>query len=47
MLSFNVRSLCDWNRRVSLSNSLKIMDYDILCITQTWLTKDIKDAELF
>ena len=46
MLCLNVRSILDINRRIALSNAILQTDYDILCLTETWLVKEIPDKAL-
>ena len=43
----NVRSLIDESRRRNLSNFVAKNSIDILFLTETWLTEDFKDAELY
>ena len=45
-MTFKTRSL-DINSRTKFSNTLNTHDYDILCLTETWLTCDIPSAALF
>jgi hypothetical protein len=42
----NVRSLKSKNRRLALSTAILTMGTDVIILTETWLTKDILDAEL-
>ena len=47
ILTFNARSLLDLNRRTKFSNSLNTHDFDLICRTENWLTKDIPSSKLF
>ena len=48
MLIYNVRSILDFKRRTDFANAVNACDhYDILCLTETWLTDDIPDSGLF
>ena len=47
MLSFNVRSLMKFERRLKFSDCLSTRRYDILCLTETWLTPDVQNYSLF
>ena len=47
LLSFNVRSLLDPKRRAALANCLLPLDYDILCLTETWLTENVSNFSIF
>ena len=47
LLSFNVRSLLDHKRRAALANCLLPIDYDILCLTETWLTENLSNFSIF
>ena len=46
-LLFNVRSVLDIERRMALSNALISSNYDILCLTETWLTSHVPDEAVF
>ena len=46
-MTFNTRGLVDINSRTKFSNTLNTHDYDILCLTERWLTCDIPSAALF
>ena len=46
-MSFNTRSILDINRRIKLSNIILSNDYDIICLSETWLTENIPDNALF
>ena len=46
-MTFKTRSLADINSRTKFSNTLNTHDYDILCLSETWLTCDIPSAALF
>ena len=47
ILSFNVRSLLDFQRRQIFANEIAKRNYDVLCLTETWLTSDVLDNALF
>ena len=47
MLTFNTRRILDINRRMKLSNAIENSEYDISCLCETWLTKDVTTASLF
>ena len=47
LLSFNVRSLLDHKRRAALANCLLPLDYDILCLTETWLNENVSSFSIF
>ena len=47
MLTFNTRSILDINRRMKLSNAIANSEYDIICLCETWLTKDVTTVSLF
>ena len=40
-----MRSLLDFQRRQNFAN--EIANYDVLCLTETWLTSDVPDNALF
>ena len=45
MLTFNVTSLLSLERRMAFSNAT--LKYDLLCLTETWLTKHVPNTTLF
>ena len=47
ILTFNTRSLVNSSRLVSLSNFVFTNNFDIICLSKTWLTINISDSELF
>ena len=42
----NTRSLLNITRRYKLSNAVTLFDYNIVCLTETWLTKNFESSEL-
>ena len=44
---YNVRSLLKLDRRLGFAKALKLTTYDIILLTETWLTEDLKSEELF
>ena len=47
MLTFNTRSILDINRRMKFSNAIANSEYNIICLCETWLTKNVTTASLF
>ena len=47
MLCYNIRCLYKSDRRRIFSNFLLVNAVDIVCISETWLTDDIAEGELF
>ena len=47
MLTFNVRSLLSLERRMAISNAIATLKYDLLCLTETWLTPHVPNTALF
>ena len=47
ILLYNVRSLIDLNKRIKFAGYVYRLVFDVLLLTETWLTTDIKSAELF
>ena len=48
LLVYNVRSILETERRSKFSNALQVTNvYDIISLTETWLTEHITDAALF
>ena len=46
ILVYNVRSILEYQRRTTFSNAVKNA-YQVICLTETWLTESIGDAEFF
>ena len=46
-LSFNVRSILSFERRTLFANSVHEGNYDIVCLTETWLVPEVPDGALF
>ena len=45
---YNVRSILEYQRRTSFSNAVQVKNsYQVICLTETWLTESIGDAALF
>ena len=47
VLTYNVRCLLDIKRRFSFANCLVINNYDILCLSETWLVEEVLNYALF
>ena len=47
MLTFNVRSLLSLERKMAFSNAIATLKYDLLCLTETWLTPHVRNTALF
>ena len=47
MLCYKLRSIYKSERRKVLANHPSINTYDIICITETWLTNDVLEGEFF
>ena len=48
LLVYNVRSILETKRRTKFPNALQVTNvYDIISLTETWLTEHITDAALF
>ena len=47
MLTYNVRSLLDTQRRTSFANAIAATNFDIICITESWLISDVPSSALF
>ena len=48
ILTFNVRSLIEMSRRTCLANSICLSNkHDILCLTETWLTDEVRSENFF
>ena len=47
LLSFNVRSILNLQRRMVFSNSISKTNYDSICLSETWLTSEIPNSALF
>ena len=47
MLSFNTRSILDLNKRMKFANCMLNLSYDLICVCETWLTEDVKNASIF
>ena len=47
ILTFNVRSIHKLERRTLFANAICTSDYDLLCVTETWLTSDVPNSTLF
>ena len=46
VLLLNARSPQNYERRLKLRNAILVQKYNIICITESWLTSDINSAEL-
>ena len=46
MLLLNTRSLWNAERRDKLVNAVILSQYNVICLCETWLTKDVEDSEL-
>ena len=45
---YNVRSILEYQRRTSFSIAVQVKNaYQVICLTETWLTESIGDAALF
>ena len=44
---YNLRSLLDFNKGIKFADYDYTLDFDVLLLTETWLTTDIKTGELF
>ena len=42
ILLYNVKSLIDWNKRIKFADFVYRIDFDVLLLTETWLTTDKK-----
>ena len=48
ILVYNVRSILEYQRRTIFSNAVQVKNaYQVICLTETWLTESIGDAALF
>ena len=47
MLSFNTRCILDLNKRMKLANCMLNSSFDLICLCDTWLTKDVTNASIF
>ena len=47
ILTFNVRSILKPERPTLFANAICTSDYDMLCVTETWLTSDVPNTALF
>ena len=47
MLTYNVRSLLDTQRRTSSANAIAATNFDVICNTESWLTADVPNSALF
>ena len=43
----NTRSLLTRERRFTFANAINAHSYDIFCVSESWLTSDMKNSELF
>ena len=43
----NTRSLLTRERRFTFANAINAHSYDIFCVSESWLTPDMKNSELF
>ena len=43
----NCRSILTIDRRMNLNILLREHDIDILCLTETWLTDEVRNSEIF
>ena len=46
-LWYNVRSLLKLERRQTFSNSIILKNFDIICLSETWLKNEIRNSEVF
>ena len=46
VLLLNARCLLNYERRLKLRNAILVQKYNIICITESWLTSEINSAEL-
>ena len=44
MLSFNVRSIVE--ERLVLADTMLLKDFDVICLTETWLVSQTQEKEL-
>ena len=47
ILSFNVRSILSFERRTLFANFVHEGNYDIICLSETWLVPEVSDEALF
>ena len=47
MLTYNVRSLLDTQIRFSFANAIAATNFDVICITESWLISDVPNSALF
>ena len=48
ILVFNTRSILDYHRRATVTTAVQTKNcYQIICLTETWLTEHISDSALF
>ena len=47
ILSFNVRSILSFERLTLFANSVHEGNYDIICLSETWLVPEVPDEALF
>ena len=47
LLTFNVHSVLDPQRRFTLANAILTQKYDVLCLSETWLTKSVPNESFF
>ena len=47
LLTFNVHSILDLQRRFTLANAILTRKYDVLCLIETWLPKSVPNESLF
>ena len=47
LLTFNIHSVLNLQRRSTLANAILTRKYDVLCLSETWLTKSVPNESLF
>ena len=47
IITKNTRSLLTRERRFTFANAINAHSYDIFCVSESWLTPDMKNSELF
>ena len=48
ILVYYVRSILEYQRRTTFSDAVQVKNaYQVICLTETWLTESIGDAALF
>ena len=47
MLTYNVRNLLDTQRKTSFANAIASTNFDVICITESWLTSDVPNSARF